>query len=63
MRAALGEFQACAGHEVSHNFLNENFAGLRLGHDTGRGMHGYAADIPASDFDLAGMQTRTQRQA
>ena len=60
MRAALGEFQAGAGHEVSHNSRNENFAGLRLGHDAGRGVHSYASNIPASDFDLAGMQTATE---
>ena len=34
-----------------------------MGHDTGGGVHRYASNIPAPDFDLAGMQTRTQRQA
>jgi len=26
-------------------------------------VHGYASDIPASDFDFSRMETRTQRQA
>ena len=32
-------------------------------HDASCGVNGNAADIPTSQFDLAGMQTGAQRQA
>ena len=61
IRAALGECQTCSGHEVGHDSRNQNLAGLRLRHDASRGVHGYASDIPAPDFDLPGMQAGSQR--
>ena len=42
---------------------SKNFAGLRLGHDSGRGMHREAANVPTSDLNLNGMETRADRQA
>ena len=63
MRPALGKFQTSAGDEVRYNSRNENFAGLSRCHDSGCGMHRDAADIPASDFNLACMETSAERQA
>jgi hypothetical protein len=59
MRPALGEFQTCSGHQVSDNSRNENFVGLRLRHDARCGVNGYSSNIPPSDFNFAGMETRT----
>ena len=63
MRSALGEFQPGPCHKVRDNSGNENFVRLGERHDASCGVNGNAADIPTSQFDLAGMQTGAQRQA
>ena len=63
MRSALREFQPGPCHEVRDNSGNENFVGLRVRHDASRRVHRNSADIPAPDFNFAGMETGARRQA
>jgi hypothetical protein len=63
MRTPFGEFEAGAGDEIGDYPGNKNFARRTMRHDARGGVHGDAADIPASQFDLAGVQTGAQRQA
>ena len=63
MRSALREFQPCPCHEVRDNSGNENFVRLRVRHDASGRVHRYSPDIPASDFNFAGMETGARRQA
>src|SRR5450432_1359970 len=62
MRPSLGKFQTGTGDKVRYDSRNKHFAGQRLGHDAGCGMHGDPSNIPTSHFDLTGMETRAQWQ-
>jgi len=62
VRSAIGEFQTCSGHKIGHDPRDKDLVGVGLGHDASRGVHGNTADIPASDFDLASVKARAQRQ-
>ena len=55
--------QACAGDEVGYDPRYQDFVRLGLRHNTRCGMNGNAADVPASDFDFAGMKASAQRQS
>jgi hypothetical protein len=63
LRTSLGEFQAGASDEIRDHSGNKNLARRSMRHDASRGVHGDAADIQTSQFDLAGMQTGAPRQA
>src|ERR1700687_6520883 len=62
MGAALGEFQARTGDEIGDDSRNQDFVRLGLRHDASRSVNGYTADIAASHFDLACMETGPKRQ-
>jgi len=61
MGPSLGKLQTSASDKVSYHSRNKHFAGLRLGHDSGCGVHRYAANVLTSDFNLTGMETRADR--
>jgi hypothetical protein len=63
VRSALREFQPGPRHEVRDNSGNEDFVGPRERHDACRRVHRYSANIPASDFNLASMETGARLQA
>ena len=63
MRSTFGETQARAGDEIGYDPRYQDFVRLRLRHDARGGMDGYATDVPAPDFDFAGMEARAQRQS
>src|SRR5208337_2330465 len=63
IRTALGKLQARAGDEIRHDSRYENFFRLALRHDASGRVHGDAADVPAPEFDFAGMETGAQGQA
>ena len=63
VRPTFREAQAGACDEIGHDPRYENFVRPRLCHDARGGMNGYTPDVPASDFDFAGMKARAQRQS
>jgi hypothetical protein len=63
MRTPFGKFQAGASDEISDHSGNKHLARRAMRHDASCGVNGNAADIPTSQFDLAGMQTSAQWQA
>src|SRR5713101_5923326 len=52
MFAALGELQPAARHEVGHGPRYENLARTRQGRNSLADVHGDAADVLATQFDL-----------
>ena len=62
MRSAIREFQTSSGHKIGHDPRDKDLVSVGLRHDASRGVHGNTADIPASDFDLTGVEARAQRQ-
>ena len=63
VRSTPGEAQARAGDEVGYDPRHKDLVRVGLGHDARCGMNGNAADVPASDFDFAGMKASAQRQS
>ncbi len=55
VRSAIREFQTCSGHKIGHDPRDKDLVSVGLRHDASRGVHGNTADIPASDFDLTGV--------
>ena len=56
------EPQSGTGDEVSHNARNENFAGLRLVHDTGGSMDGDTPHVAAAQLNLPSVKPGTHRR-
>src|SRR4051812_32063471 len=53
MRAAVGELQPGARHEVGHHPRDQDLARLGLRHDSRRRVHGDPTDVAATHLDLA----------
>ena len=62
MRSAFGEFQAGTGHKIGNDSRDQDFARSGLRHHSSGRVNRNAADVPASDLDFAGVETRTQWQ-
>ena len=58
VRPTFGETQAGAGDEIGYDSRYKDFVRLRLRHNARCSMNGYTPDVPASDFDFAGMKAR-----
>src|SRR3954470_3462762 len=63
VRAAVGELEAGADHEVLDRAGDEHLAGRGLGADASADVHGHAADVVSHHLDLAGVQTGANVEA
>src|SRR4030095_7085376 len=60
MRSAFGALEARAGPQVGHDARSQNFTWMSFSQAPSRCVHGNAADIMLSHFNLAGMKSGAQ---